>query len=634
MPTITEHARAIARATEAGDHEAANYIRQQMVAQQRAEDAETYNPTSGMTGGQKALANLGAGFSNFGLGAAQLALPKVAEHALGITDESINERRARDQVLADNTTGGKALQIAGEALPTLAVPGGVISKGLGAIPKIGAALKGAGVGSRVLPTVMAEGAVMGGLGGAMTPTTSDESVLGRTLSGAALGGAFPAALSGLGKVTGAALRPFFQSLQQDELVRKIASGADGIDISPQAQKKLESAIRSSQQRVVDSPQSLAALTQDPAIARMELAARASPETGPTWSNFDDVAGSARWKALDDALGNDASVKAAKDATDAYAALAVPETLKSVKAPKFADGLSAFRTAVQGRLNAAVRDQDPNAQQVYGYVKKALEEGGGTPQMLWNVRKTLSDWLEGTPPPGLEGTRGAKMDRPIMETRKAIDGVLNDATGNKWKKLLEGLGEHAQKETAQKAGQNIRNVFFDEVLGNPRGATTRSLDPAVTRAKLEQALQRFGKNDFGETLDYAQRNVIDQVLGDLRADEILQRAKSSMTGKGGSQTAPLAALMQKSAGRLSNGLLTDIGNMFSGLNNRGQQRLLNTILQSPEDALVIMRQAEKLNRPLTGPEKLLVQTARNVLASPASLVLLHQPANAASQEPSQ
>lgn len=636
MPTITEHAHALARATAAGDTEAANYIRQQMIDQQRAQDAQDYNPTSGMTWNQRGWANLGAGIENAGLGAAQLLLPKFAERAVGITDEALNERRARDEVLADSLHGGKAAQILGRALPYLAVPGGVAARGAMAIPGIGGGLTALGVGSRVLPTVMTEGAIMGALGGATTPTTSDESAVGKTVAGAVLGAAAPAALYGLGKAGAMVARPFIPSLQQQKLAETLAGnvGEPGaVNISPQAQRGLQQAINASNRRVVNAPQSLATLTQDPAVARLELAARANPDTGATWANFDDVAANAKWDALHNTLGNDASVLAAKNATNQFSQMAIPEVMRNVNPTKLSNNVNAFQSAVQGRLNSSVQKQNPAAEQVYGYVKNALDKGDGSAQMLWNVRKTLSDWLEGSPPPGFEGTRGAKMDGPIMETRKAIDNVLNDATGNRWSNFLSSYGDYAQREVAQKAGQNIRNVFFDETLATPRGPTTSAGNPVVTRARLEQALQKFGKNSFGETLDYPQRDVIDQILNDLRGEEILQRAKSSMTGRGGSQTAPLQALMQRGASRLSNGWLSDIATTLSQLNNRGQQRMLNNILQNPEDALVVMRQAARINRPLTSSEKYMVQAARNVLASPSALVMMQQPADAYSEQTS-
>lgn len=630
MPTIADHARAYARAKAAGDNEAAEFIHQQLVTQQRAEDTQQNNPTSSMSWMRKGWANLGAGMENAGLGMAQLVLPKAAEHAIGITDDSINERRARDETLAESIPGGKATQILGEALPYLAVPGGVAARGAMAIPKIGAGLGALGVGARALPTLMADSAVLGGVSGAATPTKSDESVVARSLGGAALGGLLPAGIAGLGKVGGALLRPIIPSLQQSKLAERFG---ESIPTDPSAQKQLGKAVTASNQRVVDSPQSLAAVTQDPAIARMELAARANPDTAESWHGFDQNAANARWKALHEALGNDTSVQAAKDETNNFASLAIPELFKGVNSKALTGSVQDFGTAVQGRLNMAVKNADPARQQVYGYVKQAIDQGGGSAQMLWNIRKTLSDWLEGTPPPGLEGTRGAKMDAPIMETRKAIDNVLNRATDKKWSKFLENYGEFARKESEQKAGQNIRNVFFDETLAAPRGATTSTGNPAVTRARLEQALQRFGKNDFGEALNYPQRNVVDQVLGDLRSDEILQRVKSSMTGKGGSQTAPLEALMKKSAGQLGNHWLTGVADLVNGLNQRGQKQMLNTILQSPEDALTIMRQAENIKRPLSAPEHRVIQAARNVLASPSALVLMNKSPDESGDQPS-
>jgi hypothetical protein len=628
MPTVSEHARAIARAKAAGDTEAVEYIRSQMVAQQQAEDAETNNPTSGMSGMDKVRANLGAGFANFGQGLAQLVLPKPLEQAVGITDESISDKRARDEVLADNTTGGGALQVAGEALPSLAIPGGVGAKALTSVPKLGLGLKAAGVGTRALPTLVADSAAMGALSGAITPTMSDESALGRAAMGAATGAFLPMGLAAGAKAGGALLRPFVPALQQKALAGTIG---ETLDVSPAAQKALEKSIKASNQRVVDAPQSLASITQDPAVARLELAARANPDTATSWTGFDQDGLNARWKALADTLGSDTTVQAAKAETNNFASLAIPELFKGVNGKALADGVADFGTAVQGRLTSAVKNADPARQEVYGYVKQALDQGGGSPQMLWNIRKTISEWLEGTPPPGKEGTRGMKMDAPIMETRKAIDEVLNRATGGKkWSKFLEKYGEFARKESQQKAGQNIRNAFFDETLAIPRGATTSAGNPAVTRARLEQALVRFGKNDFGDALDYGQRDVVDQVLTDLRADEILQRAKSSMTGKGGSQTAPLEALMKSSASKLSGGVLTDVAKAFAGQSSRKQQQILNQILQSPEDALVLMRQAERLKRPLTASEQRLIQASRAVLASPSLLVLMNKSADQPSE----
>lgn len=595
---------------------------QAKVAAQEEADRELYNPTKGMSGGEKVAANLGAGITNFGRGLAQLALPKSMEAQFGITDESTNEKRARDDLLAQNTTGGKALQILGEATPGLMIPGGAVARGLGALPKAGNALRAAGVGTRAVPTLMAEGAALGGMEGLITPTTSNESALANTMVGAAGGAAVPAAL-GLGKM---GLRPFSRGLQQEQVATKLG------ELIPASAPVAKTASASSK-RVVDAPQSLAALTQNPEVAALEMAARANPGTAASWARFDETAGNARWKALTDVLGSDKTVEAAKKETDAFANTAIPEVFKAVNKTKLAESVRDFGSAVQGRLNASVKGADPAGQEVYGYVKQALEAGDGSPRMLWNIRKTLSNWIDGTPPPGKEGTRGTKLDREIMEVRNAIDNTLNRSTGGKkWSRFLERFGEYAQKEKAQKAGQNIRNAFFDETLASTRGPTTAAGNPAVTRAKLESALQRFGKDDFGETLNWEQRNVVDQVMSDLRADEILQRAKSSMTSKGGSQTAPLLALMKREGVKTGGPWLTEMAQWLGNVSADKQRAVLNDVLQSPEDALTVIRQAERLKRPLSKFEKYLVQAARGLITSPSLYFLSNQRGNPPAESP--
>src|SRR5690606_23481476 len=170
-----------------------------------------------------------------------------------------------------------------------------------------------------------------------------------------------------------------------------------------------------------------------------------------------------------------------------------------------------------------------------------------------------------------------------------------------------------------------NAFFDEILQTTRGPTASAGNPAVTRAKLEGALAKFGKNEFGEALDWKQRNVIDQVLSDLRADEILQRAKSAMTSKGGSQTAPLLSLMKRGA-QATGSWMADIAQAIGSFSERKQRQILNEVLQSPEDAIVILREAERLKRPLTQSEKYLVQAARGLITSPTLYLLSNQMRN--------
>jgi hypothetical protein len=518
------------------------------------------------------------------------------------------------------------LQIAGEMIPSLAVPTGAAAGLASKIPMLGNLMAKAGVGSRALPTLAADSGILGAVQGAATPTTSEDSVLMNTVAGGALGALAPGALAGLGKVGGAILKPISNTLQRRGAAQMLG---DVVDTSPAAQRSLQKAVNESGRRVVDAPQSLATVTQNTDVAALEKAARANPETSGKWASFDERAKNAKWKALDDVLGSNDTVQAARDATDAYARDAIPEVFKRVNKTAMTGGVADFSTGVRGRLTTAVKNADPAAQEVYGYTLQALEAGNGSPQMMWNIRKTLKGWMEGTPPPGKEGTRGAKIDVPVKEVTDAIDNVLNGATGKSWGRFLSKFGEHAQAEAKEKAGQNIRNAFLDETLASTRGPTSAAGNPAVTRAKLEQALLTHGKNKFGETLDYRQRNVIDQVLGDLRGEEILDRVTKSMTG-GGAQTAPLLALMKKTGALGGSGILSDIANITIGSGQRAQRQIISDALQDPQEALALIRMAEKIRRPLSTAEKNVVQAARAFLASPSALVLTNAAANTPAQ----
>lgn len=572
---------------------------------QSAEFQERVNPTSGMGSFKRGMANLGAGMSNFGLGTAQLLLPKSVERAVGITDESIQEKRQRDDVLADSTTGGRLLQIAGEAAPMFAVPAGAVSKGLTSLPKIGAGLARAGVGSRVLPTLMAEGAALGAASGAITPTTEDESTLFNTALGGAGGAAFPLVLKGLG----AAVRPFSRALRERGLAKKLA---DSVDVSPQAMSRMQKQVAKSGKRIVDAPQSTAAITQSDALAQAEMAARANPQTSGQWVAHDEALANARWKALDDVLGNQSTVDVAKKTTDQYIAQAKPEVMKAIRPKKLNEGIDDLMAATKSRLDHAQANRNTWSEVVYRKLHDEIKASNRSPEALWNVRKMLRSWQEGTPPPGLEATRAPKGDRAIQEAVGAIDEVLNRASHKKWGKFMERISEHARKEGEQRAGQNIRNSFLSEATGDLRTTTTKAGNPVVTRAKLAQALETHGKNQFGETLNLPQRDVIDQVLSDLRAEEIFGRVKKAATSGGGSQTAPLAALMRHSASELGGPWFTRIAEVFSNMGRSKQQQLLNQILLDPQDAMLLLSRAQKIKRPLSNAEKRLVYAARSML----------------------
>jgi hypothetical protein len=130
------------------------------------------SPTDGMSAGEKFLAGMGKGFVDLGRGAGQV---------LGLKSQAdIDEARKLDAPLM-NTGAGMAGNLTGNLaalLPALAIPGA---------------------------NTVAGAAAIGGLSGAVQPTSQDESRLTNMLAGAAVGGGAQAALGKLAKAAGSRL---------------------------------------------------------------------------------------------------------------------------------------------------------------------------------------------------------------------------------------------------------------------------------------------------------------------------------------------------------------------------------------------------------------------------------------------
>ena len=136
-------------------------------------DEAGYDPTAGMSGGQKFLAGIGSGLTDVGVGAQQLVGMK--------SREDVARKRETDAPLL-RTGAGIAGNIAGQIAAT--APAG--------------ALGVAGRGATALRLARG-GAMQGGITGAVLPVAGDESRLKNAAEGAGLGAAIPVGLRGAGR---------------------------------------------------------------------------------------------------------------------------------------------------------------------------------------------------------------------------------------------------------------------------------------------------------------------------------------------------------------------------------------------------------------------------------------------------
>jgi hypothetical protein len=198
--TAAEHLRALKRAVEAGDMEAAAFIRQQAVAAQQAEDAAEYSPVAGNSFAQNLREGIGRGMVNVG---------RHAGNLVGlVSDQELADANARDQPLME-TGGGKVGSVVGE----MAVTAPLMVGGAGLVGRTA-------LGARAIANPLARGVIEGAAQGALMADPGDK------LSGAVLGGAAGGLVPAVGGVAGKVTRGIKRTPEADYLL------SQGVDLTP------------------------------------------------------------------------------------------------------------------------------------------------------------------------------------------------------------------------------------------------------------------------------------------------------------------------------------------------------------------------------------------------------------------
>lgn len=175
--TAAQHLRALKRALDAGDAEAADYIRTQAIAAQETEDRAAYDPAAGMGTGAKLAAGYSRGVRNVGRHAANL---------VGLlSDEDLAEADRMDAPLM-RSGAAQAGSVLGEAIVTAPVMAG----GAGLIGRTA-------MGAKAIANPITRGVLEGAAQGALMANPGERG--GAAVIGGALGGALPALGAGLGK---------------------------------------------------------------------------------------------------------------------------------------------------------------------------------------------------------------------------------------------------------------------------------------------------------------------------------------------------------------------------------------------------------------------------------------------------
>lgn len=205
---------------------------QGFVFEQPVSAPETYDPTEGMSTGEKLAAGAGKSIYDLGRGIRQLGVE--AGSMIGLVDDA-TVHRLRQQEAAQRqadaplmaTGAGKAGYLGG-AIATIPLAGSAI-RGLGAAGQAaGATRAGQAIqsGGRAImaPTGIRQAAAVGGAVGAMQPVTEDESRAGNVAIGAGAGIGGEAIGRGLGRL----VRPVRSQLTQAEA--RVAADANRLGV--------------------------------------------------------------------------------------------------------------------------------------------------------------------------------------------------------------------------------------------------------------------------------------------------------------------------------------------------------------------------------------------------------------------
>ena len=469
--------------------------------------------------------NVGAGLASFGQGVQQLAAK--AGIGKGPTDEEILEKRKRDETLAQNSKGGSFLQVAGEAMPTAALPAGILRS---VLPEAMATRIGAITGT------IGGGAVGGAASSALSPVTSKES----RGENATLGAVFGAAVPFVGKGLGGSGKLLWRALTQDGAERRaVLNIAEqlpnrGRDLIPTLENPPGQTVHRGGRLASDEPlpATAAQLTNNETLAQIEAGNRSKPTTGPDWHRYDAQQNAARYGVLDEITPSPTrmdrldAVREGRTAPLRQDALATAGQTGGYLDPvlSHADSLLAGPTGA-----------NPAVVTVANYVKKAMSESA-SPERLYEARKVLADKLSGRGVIGDELGAAAKgASRETMQLINTIDNSLDAASNGKWKPYLTTYADRSAPITSGHALQQT----MEKINAKPYRGNT----PEMTYTGFNTALNST-EGKFGDKLTDTARTDVDRLLESMRQAEAPGRTrKGSATMGGGSITNTDQQLLQ-------------------------------------------------------------------------------------------
>jgi len=575
------------------------------------------NATDGMSGLDKVRANLGAGMMDLVTGGKQLVTDMFGSDADSAQARAdVEDKRALDRNLADNTTGGTALQIAGGVIPTLAIPA------LGAAQRVAAIPRAVGLA--------VDGGLAGGLYGATAPVGQNQSRAGNTAIGAGLGAALPLAVGGIragwqrATPSGRAARA--QERAGADIAEAVAPNATSRTTQRNALQQTLDRVRQNQNQVGPRdriPLSTAAQLNDPQLARLEAGSRA--RNGANWYDFDADQTAAVSDAFRNATAEAGDVAARRGAREANWNRNWNWAEQAVTPGRFANQRALLEQHLQQALRSG-ESSNPRVRAMLEHIQNEMERLGPDfgPANLQQIRANLSESANGMATDALsQAPRNAPATRRLLET---IDNSLNDVTNQRWQAVRDNYAADSRLVDQSRAAGTARSQHFDPQSDRVRGNSIYPDQPQITQTSMGRAMDAAVEN--GQTqLSPSAVSQMERILAALRRQDIVKGVKRSATAGGGSNTASdliadRAARQFGSAVGASGGPVGAVaGDMMAGAAQRAGNRadvmrdeVVAQALQTPDAMLQLLEQQIQRGQPLSeqmaGVYQMLVNRVRN------------------------
>lgn len=565
--------------------------------------------------GQRLYKSLGAGFADIPLAVSQI-FNRDPERAKQLEREAADKReidrdlaRSTDiGVLPDKVLGvetptlGSAAQFQGKVAPTMLVPAASLG-GLGM------------VGNSML--------VGGGLS-ALEPTAEGESRAKNMMVGAATSGVLPLAT--------AAARPVYNAMTRSG-GRKAAAGEvagaltpEGGDQAAVLRQTIERLRQAQQPRPggANIPQSTAAQLRDPELARLEAGSRT--RSGANWYDFDQNQARAVSDAVQKATAQADDVGARRALRSNNRSVNFNQAMSSVNEQAFARDLQGFRSNLESAMRTA-ESSNPAVRSMLTELRNEIDRLGPDfgPENLAIIRANLASKAPLVPQNAFQA---APRESPAtMSVLREVDSILNNATGNRWQKVVSDYARDSDVVRAGQAAGKVREAFWDSTgQVKKKSADAAGEVPIITEFGLRSAINSTAGPQKNILLSSQANQRLNAIVDALRAQGIVQGVKRSATAGGGSNTAS-DIMAARTAGAVADAAANVVGGPAASVGKgaldslrayatANKDRALAEALQNPQQMISLLEAKLRARAPMTAQEQYLLSMLR---ATPAVAV---------------